>query len=69
MKLIDQGEGRVVSLHYSVKLSPPVDGPIGETEGAAEIAKALQAAGSKALHEVVRDQGYQIDITATALIY
>lgn len=69
MKLVDQGEGRVVSLHYSVKLSPPVDGPIGETDSAAEIAKTLQVAGSKALHEVVKDQGYQIDITATAFIY
>lgn len=69
MSLSDQGEGRTVSLYYNVKLTPPVDGPVGETEGAAEIAKMLQEAGSKALRDVVKDQGYQVDITATAFIY
>lgn len=69
MSLIDQGEGRTLSLYYNVKLTPPVDGPVGETEGAAEIAKMLQEAGSKALRDVVKDQGYQVDITATAFIY
>lgn len=69
MRLIDQGEGRTLSLYYNVKLTPPVDGPVGETEGAAEIAKMLQEAGSKALRDVVKDQGYQVDITATAFIY
>lgn len=69
MSLIDQGEGRTLSLYYNVKLTPPVDGPVGETEGAAEIAKMLQIAGSKALHELVKSQGYQIDITATCFIY
>ena len=69
MSLLDQGEGRTVSLYYNVKLTPPVDGPVGETDGASGIIKDLQIAGAEALKKVVEGQGYNVDITTTYFIF
>lgn len=69
MSLIDQGEGRIVSLHFRVKLSPPEGMPYGETDGAADIAKVLLETGSAALKEVVAGQGYDIEILTTYFIF
>ena len=69
MKLIDQAEGRTVSLYFNVKLTPPADGPVGETDGASQIVKALQIAGAEALKKVVEGQGYNVDITTAYFIF
>ena len=69
MSLADQGEGRIVSLYFNVKLTPPVDGPVGETDGASKIVKDLQIAGAKALQKVVEGQGYNVDITTAYFIF
>lgn len=66
--LIDQGEGRTVSLVFHVKLSPPVPGPVGRTTMAASIAYELRMAGEKVLRAVCEGQGYNIDIDSTSLV-
>ena len=69
MSLIDQGEGRTVSLYFNVKLTPPADGPVGETDGASQIVEDLQIAGSEALKKVVEGQGYNVEISTAYFIF
>lgn len=67
--LIDQAEGRVVTLYFKVRLSPPEDMPIGETDGAQQIADVLQSEGSAALKKVVEGQGYNVAISTACFIF
>ena len=68
MSLLDQGEGRTVSLIFHVKLSPPVPGPVGRTTMAASIAYELRMAGEKLLLKICEGQGYSVDIDSTSLV-
>ena len=69
MSLIDQGEGRTVSLYFHVKLTPPEVMPAGHTEIAAQIAYELRKAGKAALQKIVEPQGYDVFISTTHVIY
>lgn len=67
--LIDQGEGRTVSLYFHVKLTPPSPMPVGHTEVGAQIAYELRKAGKAALKTIVEPQGYDVSITSTHVVY
>lgn len=70
MRLIDQGEGRTVSLYFHVKLTPPVEVPVGEeTTACAQIAYELRKAGKAALQKICEPQGYDISISTTHVVY
>lgn len=70
MSLADEGEGRIVTIYFRVKLEPRKRTPIGETEGAQKIADALQTAGSAALKTVFEEQqqDYVGTISSTCFI-
>ena len=68
--LLDQAEGRIVTLLYKVKLSPPEDTPVGDdTDGAQKVAEELLKIGSAALAETVAGQGYEVAISTAYFIY
>ena len=67
--LIDQGEGRTVSLYFHVKLTPPAAVPAGHTEIGAQIAYELRKAGKAALQKIVEPQGYDVSISSTHVVY
>ena len=68
--LIDEAEGRVVTLLYKVRLSPPDDMPVGDdTDGAKKIIEELLQAGSAALGKNVAGQGYRAEISTAYFIF
>lgn len=70
MKFIDQGDGRVITVYYKLKLSPPNGTPVGDdTIGAEKIAEVLQTAGSEAIRKLVDGQGYDAAISTAYFIF
>lgn len=70
MSLIDQAEGRTVTLLFKVKLSPPEDMPVGyDTDNAQQIAEALLKTGSAALGKTVEGQGYDVALSTAYFIF
>ena len=67
--LADQGEGRIISLHFRVKLTPEVEVPLGETDGARDIVGQLEKAGMEALAKVMCGHGYDASITTAYFIF
>lgn len=63
-------DGRVVTLLYKVRLSPPENTPLGDdTDGAQKVAEELLKTGSAALGDVVAKQGYSVAISTAYFIF
>lgn len=67
-RLADKAEGRIISLSFYVKLTPP-DAPLGETEMAMEIGRGLVREAMLLLKNAGEREGFVVDITVSSIVY
>lgn len=68
MNLADQARGRIISLSFHVRLTPP-DAPLGETDEATEIGRGLIREAMLLLKNAGEREGFAVEITATNVVY
>lgn len=63
-------DGRVVTLLFKVRLSPPDTTPVGyDTDNAQKVAEELLKTGTVALGETVAKMDYQVAISTAYFIF
>lgn len=67
--LADQAEGRIISLSFHIKLTPPQTGVIGHTDMAVEIGRGLIREAMLMLRNTGEAEGFAVEITATNTVY
>lgn len=66
--LADKAEGRIISLYFHIKLTPP-DVPLGDTDGADLIGIGLIKEAMLLLKTAGEKEGFSVQITATNIVY
>lgn len=65
--LASSAEGRVISMSFRVKLIPPQDGALGETEPAMEIGRGLIREAM--LKNTGEAEGFAVEVEAQQTVY
>lgn len=65
--LASSAEGRVISMSFRVKLIPPQDGALGETEPAMEIGRGLIR--EVMLKNTGEAEGFAVEVEAQQTVY
>lgn len=63
-----RSDGRVISMRFTVKLTPP-DGPLGETDEVTEVGYGLLYEVIKLLKIAGKREGFAVEISGTNLVY
>jgi len=66
--MADKSDGRVISLYFHVKLTPPA-APLGHTDYAEAIGKGLIKEAMLLLKNAGEAEGFTVQITATNVVY
>ena len=69
VSLADEADGRVISLGFSVKLTPPQDGRLGDTDAASEIGRRLILEAVTALKSTGEAGGFAVEAKAWQVVY
>lgn len=67
--LADQAEGRVISLGFHVRLTPPETKVLGHTDAAVEIGRGLVCEAMLLLKTAGEREGFVVEISATNVVY
>lgn len=67
--LASSAEGRVISMSFRVKLIPPQDGALGETEPAMEIGRGLIREAMLMLKNTGEAEGFAVEVEAQQTVY
>ena len=68
LSLAEQAQGRIISAHIDVKLTPP-QGETGDTDAASEIGSNLIQGALHLLQQAAEKNGFKTEITITQVIY
>lgn len=66
--LADKAEGRIISLYFHIKFTPPA-APLGETDNADLIGIGLIKEAMLLLKTAGEKEGFNVQITATNIVY
>ena len=66
--LSEQAQGRIVSAHIDVKLTPP-QGETGETDAASEIGHNLIHGALHLLQQASEKNGFKVEIDIVQVVY
>ncbi len=67
--LADQAEGRVISLGFYVRLTPPETGVLGHTDAAIAIGRGLIREAMLLLKMTGEREGFVVEVSATNVVY
>ena len=62
-------QGLVISLMFGVRLTPPKDGELGETDAAAAIGEGLIREAMLMLKNTGEAEGFEVDIEVRQIVY
>ena len=65
----DKAEGRVISMSFYVRLTPPQTGPLGETDMAIEIGRGLIHEAMLMLKNTGEAEGFVVEVEAKQMVY
>ena len=68
LSLAEQAQGRTISAHIDVKLTPP-QGELGETDAASEIGSNLIQGALHLLQQAADRNGFKVEINIVQVIY
>ena len=68
LSLAEQAQGRIISAHIDVKLTPP-KAELGETDAASEIGSNLIQGALHLLQQAAEKNGFKTEITIVQVIY
>ena len=68
LSLAEQAQGRIISAHIDVKLTPP-QGETGDTDAASEIGHALIHGALHLLQQAADRNGFKVEINIVQVIY
>lgn len=69
MSLASKAEGRVISMNFYVRLTPPQDGELGETDAAMAIGRGLIRESMLVLKAAAEKEGFEVFMDATPRVY
>jgi len=69
VNLAAKAEGRVISMSFYVRLTPPQGGEMGETEAAVEIGRGLIREAMLMLKNTGEAEGFVVDVEVRQLVY
>lgn len=69
MSLASKAEGRVISMNFYARLTPPQDGEIGETDAAMAIGRGLIRESMLLLKAAAEKEGFEVFMDATPRVY
>lgn len=61
--------GRVISIMFGVRLTPPQVGPLGDTDQATAIGEGLVREAMLMLKNAGEAEGFEVDIKARQVVY
>lgn len=67
--LAAKAEGRVISIGFHVRLTPPQDGRLGETDAAIEIGRGLIHEAMLMLKNTGEAEGFVVEVEAQQVAY
>lgn len=62
-------EGRIISIDFHVRLTPPQDGRLGETDAAMAIGRGLIREAMLLLKNAGEAEGFEVEVTARQVVY
>lgn len=65
----DQAEGRIISLAFYVRLTPPQGGGLGDTDAAIAIGRGLVREAMLLLKNTGEAEGFVVDVEARQTVY
>lgn len=68
LSLAEQAQGRTISAHIDVKLTPP-KAELGETDAAGEIGHLLIDGALRLLKQAAEKNGFKVEIDINQVIY
>lgn len=69
MSPAEKAAGRVISLRFLVRLTPPQGGELGDTDGAAEIGEGLAREAMLVLKNRGEAEGFAVDVEVRPVVY
>ena len=69
MNLASKARGRVISIMFGVRLTPPQVGPLGDTDQATAIGKGLIREAMLMLKNAGEAEGFEVEIDARQIVY
>lgn len=67
-RLADQAQGRIISAHIDVKLTPP-QGETGDTDAASEIGSNLIQGALHLLQQAAEKNGFKVETELRMVVY
>lgn len=64
-----EAQGRVISIMFGVRLTPPQVGPLGDTDQASAIGEGLVREAMLMLKNTGEAEGFEVDIKARQVVY
>ena len=69
MSLADQAQGRIISSHIDVKLTPQQGGELGDTEAASDAGHLLIDGALRLLKQAAEKNGFKVEIDINQVVF